>query len=50
MCGGKTLLMRSGWNFIGSGGGCSPRGMNRRWTVDCSRWDIAAVGRASEIG
>jgi hypothetical protein len=47
---GKDLVDKERWNFIGTGGGCSPRGMNRRWTVDCSRWDIAAVERASEIG
>jgi hypothetical protein len=47
---GKDLVDEEGWYFIGIGGGCSPRGMNRRWTVGCSRWDIVAVGRASEIG
>jgi hypothetical protein len=47
---GKDLVDKEGWNFTGIQGGCSPRGMNRRWSVGCSRWDIAATGRTSEIG
>jgi hypothetical protein len=47
---GEDLVDKEGWNFTGIRGGCSPRGMNRQWTVGYSRWDIAAKGRASEIG
>jgi hypothetical protein len=47
---GKDLVDKERWNFIGSGGGCSPRGMNRRWTAGSSRWDIVVVGCASETG
>jgi hypothetical protein len=47
---GKDLVDEERRDFIGIGGGCSPRGMNRRWTVGNSRWDIAVVGRASEAG
>jgi hypothetical protein len=47
---GKNLVDKEGWNFTGIQGGCSPRGMNKRWTVGYSRWDIAAKGCASEIG
>jgi hypothetical protein len=46
----KDFIDEKWGNFIGSGGGCSPRGMNRRWTVGNSRWDIAVVGCASEAG
>jgi hypothetical protein len=48
--GGKDFVDEKRGNFIGSGGGCSPRGMNRRWTVGNSRWDIVVVGSASETG
>jgi hypothetical protein len=47
---GKDLVDEERRDFIGIGGGCSPRGMNRRWTVGNSRWGIAVVGRASEAG
>jgi hypothetical protein len=47
---GKDLVDEERWDFIGIGGGCSPRGMNRRWTVGNSRWDIVVVGCASEAG
>jgi hypothetical protein len=47
---GKDFVDEEGWNFIGTGGGCSPRGTNRWWTVGYSRCGIAAVGHASEIG
>jgi hypothetical protein len=47
---GKDFVDEKRGNFIGSGGGCSPRGMNRRWTVGSSRWDIVAVGYAFETG
>jgi hypothetical protein len=47
---GKDLVDEERWDFIGIGGGCSPRGMNRRWTVGNSRWDTVVVGRASEAG
>jgi hypothetical protein len=48
--GGKDLVDEERWDFIGIGGGCSPRGMNRRWTVGNSRWDTVVVGCASEAG
>jgi hypothetical protein len=48
--GRKDFVDEKWGNFIGSGGGCSPRGMNRRWTVGSSRRDIAVVGCASEVG
>jgi hypothetical protein len=47
---GKDFVNEERWNFIGSGGGCSPRGMNRRWTAGSSRWDTVVVGCASETG
>jgi hypothetical protein len=47
---GENLVDKERWNFICIRGGCSPRGMNRRWTAGCNRWGIAAMGRASEIG
>jgi hypothetical protein len=46
----KDFVDEKWGNFIGSEGGRSPRGMNRRWTVSNSRWDIAVVGCASEVG
>jgi hypothetical protein len=47
---GKDFVDEKWGNFIGSGGGRSPRGMNRQWTVGNSRWDIVVVGHASEAG
>jgi hypothetical protein len=47
---GKDFVDEKWGNFIGSGGGRSPRGMNRRWTVGSSRWDIVVVGCTSEGG
>jgi hypothetical protein len=47
---GKDFIDKKWGNFIGSEGGCSPRGMNRRWTVGNSQWDIAVVGCAFEAG
>jgi hypothetical protein len=47
---GKDFVDEKWRNLIGSGGGHSPRGMNRRWTVGNSRWDIVVVGCASEAG
>jgi hypothetical protein len=47
---GKDFVDEKRRDFIGSGGGRSPRGMNRRWTVDNSRWDTVVVGYASEGG
>jgi hypothetical protein len=47
---GEDFVDKKWWNFICIRGGCSPRGMNRRWTVDSSRWDIVVVGYASEAG
>jgi hypothetical protein len=47
---GKDFVDEKRRNFIGSEGGRSPRGMNRRWTVDSSRWGTVVVGYASEGG
>jgi hypothetical protein len=47
---GKDFVDEKQGNFIGSGEGRSPRGMNRQWTVGSSRWDIVVVGYASEAG